>query len=119
MEGKSIPQAMDILPKALTRDNIAQYEADLADPASVYRHQERRDVYLKMYGNIFYDMRDRLTPISRIELSNGSWRQAELLELLRPFGWSVAELSDSNAARQAAVDGGLDQAPGMPSRASD
>ncbi len=34
LEGKSIPQAMDILPIALTRRNIAQYEADLADPAS-------------------------------------------------------------------------------------
>ena len=32
LEGKSIPQAMDILPSALTVDNIAQYEADLADP---------------------------------------------------------------------------------------
>ena len=32
LEGKSIPQAMDILPIALTSGNIAQYEADLADP---------------------------------------------------------------------------------------
>ncbi len=37
LEGKSIPQAMDILPSALTLGNIAQYEADLADPASVWR----------------------------------------------------------------------------------
>jgi ribose transport system substrate-binding protein len=37
LEGKSIPQAMDILPSALTGANIAQYEADLADPAAVYR----------------------------------------------------------------------------------
>lgn len=36
LEGKSIPQAMDILPIALTDDNIAQYEADLADPAAAY-----------------------------------------------------------------------------------
>ena len=35
LEGKSIPQAMDILPISLTRDNIADYEADLADPAAV------------------------------------------------------------------------------------
>ncbi len=59
LEGKSVPQAMDILPKALTLENIAQYEADLADPASVYRDPRRRDSYLRMYGNICYDTRDR------------------------------------------------------------
>ena len=30
LEGKSIPQAMDILPKLLTSENMASYEADLA-----------------------------------------------------------------------------------------
>ena len=59
LEGKSIPQAMDILPSALTVDNIAQYEADLADPAAVYADPARRAVYLKMYGNICYDTRDQ------------------------------------------------------------
>ena len=59
LEGKSIPQAMDILPTALTKDNIARYEADLADPASVYAIPVRRDAYLKMYGNICYDSRDQ------------------------------------------------------------
>ena len=59
LEGKSIPQAMDILPKSLTRDNIAAYEADLADPAAVYRDKTRRGAYLKMYGNICYDTRDQ------------------------------------------------------------
>jgi ribose transport system substrate-binding protein len=59
LEGKSIPQAMDILPKPLTRDNIADYEADLADPAAVYRDAKRRAAYLKMYGNICYDTRDQ------------------------------------------------------------
>jgi ribose transport system substrate-binding protein len=59
LEGKSIPQAMDILPRALTLLNIAQYEADLADPSKVYADQSRRDEYLKMYGNICYDTRDR------------------------------------------------------------
>ena len=34
LEGKSVPQAMDVLPVALTKDNLAQYEADLADPGS-------------------------------------------------------------------------------------
>ena len=59
LEGKSIPQAMDILPVALTRDNIAQYEADLATPAAAYLDPQRRGAYLKMYGNICYDTRDR------------------------------------------------------------
>ena len=57
LEGKSIPQAMDILPKALKLDNIASYEADLADPAAVYNNPSRRDQYLRMYGNICFDTR--------------------------------------------------------------
>lgn len=59
LEGKSIPQAMDILPSALTNANIAQYEADLANPAGVYADPARRASYLKMYGNICYDSRDQ------------------------------------------------------------
>ena len=59
LEGKSIPQAMDILPKALTLQNIAQYEADTADPPAIYRDSKRRDEYLRMYGNICYDTRDQ------------------------------------------------------------
>jgi ribose transport system substrate-binding protein len=57
--GKSIPQAMDILPIALTKDNIAQYEADLKNPAAVFADPKRRSAYLKMYGNICFDTRDR------------------------------------------------------------
>jgi ribose transport system substrate-binding protein len=59
LEGRSIPQAMDILPKALSRENMAAYEADLAYPAAVYADLGRRDSYLKMYGNICYETRDR------------------------------------------------------------
>ena len=59
LEGKSIPQAMDILPKLLTSENMASYESDLANPAAVYRDPARRAAYLKMYGNICYDTRDR------------------------------------------------------------
>lgn len=59
LEGKSVPQAMDTLPVALTSDNIVQYEADLADPASAYNDPRRREAYLKMYGNICYDTRDQ------------------------------------------------------------
>ena len=59
LEGKTIPQAMDILPTALSLANIAQYESDMADPASVYRDPARRAAYLKMYGNICYETRDQ------------------------------------------------------------
>lgn len=59
LDGKSIPQAMDILPAALSLENIARYEADMADPASVYADRSRRAAYLKMYGNICYDSRDQ------------------------------------------------------------
>lgn len=59
LEGKSIPQAMDILPTALSLENIAKYEADLADPAAVYADPARRAAYLRMYGNICYDTRDQ------------------------------------------------------------
>jgi ribose transport system substrate-binding protein len=59
LEGKSIPQAMDILPSPLTAANIAQYEADLANPGRVYADSARRAAYLKMYGNICYDSRDQ------------------------------------------------------------
>jgi ribose transport system substrate-binding protein len=58
LQGKSIPQAMDILPIALTHDNIASYEADLANPAPVFGDPARRSAYLKMYGNTCYDTRD-------------------------------------------------------------
>ena len=59
LDGKSVPQAMDILPSSLSIANIAQYEADLANPAAVYADPARRAAYLKMYGNICYDTRDQ------------------------------------------------------------
>ena len=59
LEGKSIPQAMDILPSALTPENLALYEADLADPAGSTQIPSRRDAYLRMYGNICYDTRNQ------------------------------------------------------------
>ena len=58
LEGKSIPQAMDILPRALTLQNIARYEADVSDPGSVYKDPTLRASYLKMYGNICFDNRE-------------------------------------------------------------
>ena len=59
LNGKSVPQAMDILPKALTIANIAQYDRDVANPRAVYADPLRRNSYLKMYGNICFDSRDR------------------------------------------------------------
>lgn len=59
LEGKSIPQAMDILPSELNLANIARYEADAANPGAVYRDPARRAAYLRMYGNICYDSRDQ------------------------------------------------------------
>jgi ribose transport system substrate-binding protein len=58
LDGKSVPQAMDILPIALTVDNIARYEADLTNPGAVFGDTRRRAEYLRMYGNICYDTRD-------------------------------------------------------------
>lgn len=59
LDGKSVPQAMDILPKALTITNIGQYERDVANPRAVYADPARRRSYLRMYGNICFDSRDR------------------------------------------------------------
>jgi ribose transport system substrate-binding protein len=59
LDGKSIPQAMDILPIALTSDNMDQYQADLENPAAVFADAARRNTYLRMYGNICYDTRDQ------------------------------------------------------------
>ena len=59
LEGKSIPQAMDILPKLLFAENMQQYRVDFANPGAVYRDRSRRDEYLRMYGNICFDTRDK------------------------------------------------------------
>jgi ribose transport system substrate-binding protein len=59
LEGKSVPQAMDVLPFAITSENMIQYETDQADPGAVFADPSRRDGYLKMYGNICYDTRDQ------------------------------------------------------------
>ena len=59
LEGKSVPQAMDILPIALSSANMTRYEADVAHPGKVYADPGRRNEYLRMYGNICYDTRDQ------------------------------------------------------------
>jgi ribose transport system substrate-binding protein len=58
LDGKSVPQGLDVLPLALTAGNMAQYEADQADPGAVYNDPARRAAYLRMFGNICYDTRD-------------------------------------------------------------
>lgn len=59
LDGRSVPQAMDILPMALTAANIGQYERDVAKPSAVYADPARRRSYLRMYGNICSDSRDQ------------------------------------------------------------
>ena len=59
LEGKSIPQAMDILPRTLTSATVAEYESDLSDPRTVYSTVSKRDRYLRMYGSICYETRER------------------------------------------------------------
>jgi ribose transport system substrate-binding protein len=59
LEGKSIPKALDVLPVMLSTENIAAYEADMADPGRVFADLARRDTYLSMFGNICYDTRDQ------------------------------------------------------------
>jgi ribose transport system substrate-binding protein len=58
LEGRHVPQAMDILPFALTPETIGAYQQDVADPGAVWFDLERRDRYLRMYGDICYDTRD-------------------------------------------------------------
>ena len=57
IEGRSVPQGLDILPSLLSPESLRQFERDTADPASVYHDPSRRDVYLKAYGNSCYDSR--------------------------------------------------------------
>lgn len=59
LEGKVIPQAMDILPVELNTDTVERYKKDVADPSTVYADPARRRQHLKMYGAICYDTRDR------------------------------------------------------------
>lgn len=58
LDGKSIPQAIDILPIALNAQTLQQFKADIANPGAVYADAATRDRYLKFYGNICYDNRE-------------------------------------------------------------
>jgi len=59
LEGKVIPQAMDILPIELNRSTVDLYESDVANPAAVYDDPPRRARHLKMFGGICYETRNR------------------------------------------------------------
>lgn len=57
LDGRSVPQGLEILPTLLSAESLAQFERDAADPAGVFRDPRRRDAYLRYYGNICYDNR--------------------------------------------------------------
>lgn len=57
LEGKSVPQGLDILPTLLSLATLTQFERDAADPAAVFHDPARRGIYLKAYGNTCYDNR--------------------------------------------------------------
>lgn len=59
LAGGHVPQAMDILPFALTPETLDAYAADVADPGAVWADPQRRDRYLRMYGDICFYSRDR------------------------------------------------------------
>lgn len=58
LDGKHIPQAMDILPRALTAENHAAHDVDLANPSSVSNDTVRRDSYLKIRQHLLFDPRE-------------------------------------------------------------
>lgn len=51
IEGRSIPKAIDVLPYALTAQNLEAYKTDMADPGRVYQDPKRLERYIRMYGN--------------------------------------------------------------------
>lgn len=58
LEGKQIPQAVDIKPILLTSaEEIDAYEADELDPSAAYQDPARREKYLRLLGNISYETR--------------------------------------------------------------
>ena len=59
LEGKRVPQAMDILPRAIDASNLTSYREEVSDPAAIFNDPKKRDRYLKFYGNICFDTRSR------------------------------------------------------------
>lgn len=58
LDGRSVPQGIDILPSLLSLDTLFRFERDAADPDAVFADPTRRDRYLSNYGNTCYDTRD-------------------------------------------------------------
>jgi ribose transport system substrate-binding protein len=59
LEGKSVPQAMDILPRALNAANLQEFESEVQDPKAIFSDEQTRSQYLRFYGNICYDTRGK------------------------------------------------------------
>jgi ribose transport system substrate-binding protein len=59
LEGKQVPQAMDILPRALDASNLRAYEEEVKDPAAIFNDPQKRDRYLRFYGSICFKTRAR------------------------------------------------------------
>jgi len=57
LEGKRVPQAMDILPRALDATNIKHYEDELRDPAAIFNNPKKRDESMRFYGSICFESR--------------------------------------------------------------
>jgi ribose transport system substrate-binding protein len=58
LAGKSIPQAIDVVPLALTNAaQISAYKQDEDNPAAVWKDKQRLAKYLQMFGSISYATR--------------------------------------------------------------
>lgn len=59
LEGKSVPQAMDILPSVLTAANLQAFRKETDDPEALFHDPVKRGQYLKLYGNICFETRNQ------------------------------------------------------------
>ncbi len=59
LEGKQVPQAMDILPRAVNASNLKSYEKEVKNPAAIFDSPQMRDRYLKFYGSICFRTRSQ------------------------------------------------------------
>jgi ribose transport system substrate-binding protein len=57
LEGKRVPQAMDILPRAIDASNLESYKKEVSNPADIFNNPVDRDRYLKFYGSICFETR--------------------------------------------------------------
>lgn len=58
LEGRSVPQGLDILPTLLSRETVGQFESDALNPGEVVGNVQRRSAYLRAYGNTCFDQRE-------------------------------------------------------------